>query len=286
MSQPMMRRSTGDGVGIALAIWEGKGKTVFCVHGIAANCRTWDTVAKSLAPDHFVLAMDLRGRGLSDKPSSGYSILHHCRDLYNVVEEQNIERTVIIGHSLGAMIGLAFGAQHPERVEHLVLIDGGGILSKEQTEKVFRGIQPTLDRLGKVFSTQEAYLEFMKKNPLLQPWTPALEAYYLYEIEEVGEGVRSRVNPEHIKEEAENLSKVNLAEFYPLIQCPVLILRATEGMLTKNDILLPDEAVEKMLKEIPDARCVNIEGTNHYSIVLQPNTVRDETVKSFLMEER
>lgn len=64
----MMRRSTGDGVGIALAIWEGKGKTVFCVHGIAANCRTWDTMATSLAPKYPVLAMDLRGRGFQINP--------------------------------------------------------------------------------------------------------------------------------------------------------------------------------------------------------------------------
>ena len=84
-----------------------------------------------------------------------------------------------MGHSLGALIGLVFAAQYPDRVDRLILADGGGKLTKKQTEKVFAGIQHTLDRLGKVFPSREAYLGLMKKNPLLQPWSPALETYYL-----------------------------------------------------------------------------------------------------------
>jgi pimeloyl-ACP methyl ester carboxylesterase len=241
-------------------------------------------MAKALAPRYRIIAMDLRGRGLSEKPPTGYSIAHHCQDIRVLLENLGVERAVIMGHSLGALIALAFGAKHPERVECLILVDGAGKLSAEQTEKVFAGIQPTLDRLGKVFPSSEAYLDLMKKNPLLQPWSPALETYYLYEIEDVEDGVRSRVQPEHIKEEAENLGNLDVAEFYPQIKCPVLILRATEGMLGPDDILLPKKVVERMLQEIPDARCVDLQGSNHYSIVLQPNEARDQAIRSFLEE--
>ncbi len=81
MADPIMKRTVGDGVEIALAVWEGKGKTVFCVHGISASSRCWDNVAGALIPQHEVLAMDLRGRGLSEKPASGYSVSHH----YNIL---------------------------------------------------------------------------------------------------------------------------------------------------------------------------------------------------------
>jgi pimeloyl-ACP methyl ester carboxylesterase len=117
---------------------------------------------------------------------------------------------------------------------------------------------------------------------MLKPWTRALERYYLYELEEVEGGVRSRVEPEHIKEEADNLTNYTVAEFYPRIECPVLILRAPEGMTTPDNILLPEEALEKMLREIPNARHVDIPGANHYSIVMQPDKGRDAAILAFL----
>jgi pimeloyl-ACP methyl ester carboxylesterase len=226
--------------------------------------------------------LDLRGRGLSEKPASGYSISYHCRDIHALLKHENINQVVILGHSLGALIGLEFAAKFPEAVDRLILVDGGGQLSGEQRKKVFAGIQPTLDRLGKIFPSNEAYLDLMKRNPLLQPWTPMLEAYYLYELEDAGGGVRSRVKAEHIKEEAENLAGYDVTEFYPRIKCPVLILRAPEGMTTPDNILLPEQALDKMLREIPDARYVDIAGSNHYSIVMQPDKGRDKAILDFL----
>ena len=257
-------------------------KTVLCVHGISASCRCWDNIAEALTLQHSVLAMDLRGRGLSEKPASGYSVSHHCRDIDALLKHQNINQVIILGHSLGALIGLELAARFPGKVERLILVDGGGQLTKEQREKVFAGIQPTLDRLGKIFLSKEAYLDLMKNNPLLKPWTHALEKYYLYELEEVEGGVRSRVKPEHIKEEADNLTDYTVAEFYPRIECPVLILRAPEGMTTPDNILLPEEALAKMLREIPDVRYVDIAGSNHYSIVMQPDKGRDAAILAFL----
>ena len=282
MTGPIMKRTAGDGVELALAVWEGKGKTVFCVHGISGSCRCWDNVAEALSPQHHVLAMDLRGRGLSEKPAAGYSISHHCRDIHTLLKHENIGQVVMLGHSLGALIGLEFAAEFPESVDRLILVDGGGQLSAEQRKKVFAGIQPTLDRLGKIFPSDEAYLNLMKRNPLLQPWTPMLEAYYRYELEEADGGVRSRVKAEHIKEEAENLTGYDVTAFYSRIRCPVLILRAPEGMIKPDNILLPVEALEKMLQEIPDAKYADIAESNHYSIVMQPDKGRDKVILDFL----
>jgi len=281
MIEPVMKKATGDGVEIALAVWEGRGKPVLCVHGISASCRCWDNVAAGLIPRYKVLAMDLRGRGFSEKPASGYSVSYHCRDIHALLNHANIDQVVLLGHSLGALIGLEFAARYPDKVERLILVDGGGQLTEEQRKNVFAGIQPTLDRLGKVFPSKEAYLELMKNNPLLYPWTRELENYYLYELEEVDGGVRSRVKAEHIREEAGNLTNYDITEFYPRIKCPVLILRAPEGMTTPYNILLPQEALDKMLQEIPDVKFVDIPGTNHYSIVMHPQKSRDEVILEF-----
>jgi pimeloyl-ACP methyl ester carboxylesterase len=284
MDNPEMIRTRGDGIDIQLALWNGEGRAIICVHGLTANCRCWDTMAASLAPRYKLIALDLRGRGLSEKPPGGYGVEQHCRDIEAVIENLGIERPVIVGHSLGALIALALTARRPEKTAGLVLVDGAGSLSEEQLEKVLTGIKPALDRLGLVFPSFEAYTARLKQAPFLNPWSEALERYFRYEIEDVPDGVRSRVRPEHILEEIENLKKVNAADYYPRIRCPVLILRATEGTLSPDDRVLPESAVQRMLKEIPDARCVPIDGTNHYSILFQPNPTRDDAVDNFLTE--
>ena len=285
MSEPRMVKAKGDGIKIQLAIWEGKGKQILCVHGITANSRFWDCLASALSPHHRVIAMDLRGRGLSDKPPTGYSIGNHCKDILALMNDQNLKRPVLMGHSLGAFISLVFAARYPKKIDRLILVDGGGKLSKAQMAKVFAGIKPSLDRLGQVFPSWEAYLAQMKQAPYLQPWNSYMETYFRYEVEKVKRGVRSRVHPKHIEEEAKNLGKVDSRKFYKRVKVPTLILRATKGMLAKDDLLLPENVVERMVREIPNAKRVDIEGANHYSILFQPNKKRDkQAILEFLSE--
>ena len=286
MPKPVMTRVKGNGIRIQLAVWEGTGNEILCIHGLTANCRCWDLIASSLSPRHRVIAMDLRGRGLSDHPPSGYSIEHHCADILSLMEEMNLKRPVLMGHSLGAFISLIFGAQYPQKVDRLILVDGGGKLSDEQMAKVFAGIKPSLDRLGRVFPSFESYISLMKQASFMQPWNSYLESYFRYEVEEVEGGVRSRVQPEHIREEAANLKKVDTGQFYGKISSPTLILRATNGMLAEDDLVLPKEVAERMAGEIPNVKQVDLEGTNHYSILFQPNKKRDQVILKFLENVR
>jgi pimeloyl-ACP methyl ester carboxylesterase len=282
MSEPIMKKVEGHGIKINLAVWEGAGKPILCIHGITANCRCWDTLAQSLAPEYQVMAMDLRGRGQSDKPPQGYALEYHLQDINCLLDDLGLHRAVIMGHSLGAFIGLAFAAEYPDRIDHLILVDGGGDLSKDQMEKVFAGIKPALDRLGQVFPSAEAYLDKMKAAPYIQPWSSVTETYYRYEIEVIEGGVQTNIAPAHIQEEAENIRKVDCAPYYPRIKSEVLILRAPNGLLSQDDILLPEDVIHKMILEIPHAARFDVEGMNHYGIVFQPHAARDEAIREFL----
>jgi pimeloyl-ACP methyl ester carboxylesterase len=277
-----MFKARGDNVEIQVAEWEGAGETVLCIHGLTSNCRSFDVVAGGLTPRHRVLAMDLRGRGLSDKPDTGYSIDHHCRDIAAVAADLGLEIFHLLGHSLGAYIALAYAARHQDQVKGLILMDGGADLTPEQWGKVSAGIKPSLDRLGKVFPTLEAYLESVKQAPFLQPWNEAAESYFRYESEAVAGGRKSRINPLHVLEERGNLATFRPADFYPRIACPVLILRATEPMVTGEDHVLPAEAMPALLEALPQARLVNLPGMNHYSVVLQPCPPLTQAVLDFL----
>lgn len=282
MTEPIMRKVNGDGIAMQMAIWEGKGRQVLCIHGLTANCRCWDVMASSLTPENTILAIDLRGRGLSDKPSAGYAMRHHTQDILCVLDELKQEKIVLMGHSLGAFISLAFAAHYPERTEKIILMDGGGQLTQDQWEKVTVAIKPSLDRLGQVFPSFDAYVVHMKRAPFLQPWSQAIEDYFQYESEAVEGGLRSRINPEHIREEIQNIQQEVPSAYYPKVSCPVLILRATNGILSRDDLVLPESAVEKMVSEIPNAHCLNVDGTNHFSILFQPNEMRDKAIQKFI----
>ena len=282
MSEPVMKRVKGDGVKINLAVWEGEGKPILCIHGITANCRSWDVLAPALTPKHRMIAMDLRGRGQSDKPATGYSMDHHMKDIIGILDEMGLEKAVLMGHSLGAFISLAFGARHADRVDRIILVDGGGKLSEEQFDEVFKAIKPALDRLGQVFPSAEAYLEKMRSAPYIHPWSDAIERYYRYELDETEGGVKCNIDPQHIQEEAGNVRKVSPDEFYAKVPSKVLILRATKGLFTEKDLLLPEPVVERMVEEIPNASRFDVEGTNHYGIVFQPHGSRDRAILEFL----
>jgi pimeloyl-ACP methyl ester carboxylesterase len=282
MNEPIMKKTKGHGINIQVAIWEGAGKEILCIHGLTANCRFWDCLANALSPRHKLIAMDLRGRGLSDKPSTGYSIDSHCKDVLALMDDLGLERPVLMGHSLGAFISLVFAAQTPQRVDRLILVDGGGKLTETQMAKVFAGIKPSLDRLGKIFHSFEDYISQMKQAPYLQPWNSFMEKYFQYEVEEVEGGVRSRVHPKHIEEEAQNLGKVDSTQFYQKVISPTLILRATKGMLAKDDFVLPEDVADRMVREMPRAKRVDVEGVNHYTILFQPDEKRDQAILHFL----
>jgi pimeloyl-ACP methyl ester carboxylesterase len=282
MNEPIMKKTKGHGINIQVAIWKGAGKEILCIHGLTANCRFWDCLANALSPRHRLIAMDLRGRGLSDKPPTGYSIDSHCKDVLALMDDLGLERPVLMGHSLGAFISLVFAAQTPQRVDRLILVDGGGKLTETQMAKVFAGIKPSLDRLGKIFHSFEDYISQMKQAPYLQPWNSFMEKYFQYEVEEVEGGVRSRVHPKHIEEEAQNLGKVDSTQFYQKVISPTLILRATKGMLAKDDFVLPEDVADRMVHEMPNAKRVDVKGVNHYTILFQPDEKRDQAILHFL----
>ncbi len=281
--EPRYQMAPGYGIRIALAEWQGQEPAVLCVHGLTANCRCWDGVAGSLSPRHRVLGIDLRGRGRSDAPDTGYSLEQHCRDIRRVLESRSVSPIVLMGHSLGAAVALAFAASCPDMARGLILVDGGGKLEEEQMETVLQGISPSLERLGRIYSSIQDYLAEMKRSPHFEPWNEVCEAYFRYELQEVEGGVSCRIQPDHIREEVENLRQVDISEYYGRIYAPVLILRARKGLLGGDQgLLLPQNAVRRMQQEMPRAECVELEGTDHYSILFQPNPERDRAILDFL----
>jgi len=74
---------------------------------------------------------------------------------------------------------------------------------------------------------------------------------------------------------------VEADRFYERVSCETLILRAKHGLLSDRDIVMPDEVVERMVREIPRASRVDFE-TNHFILVFDPIPERDRAILDFL----
>src|SRR5258708_3997884 len=121
-----------NGITLHVATWGAfttPERAVVLVHGITASHLNWSEFGPHLAARGWdVIAPDLRGRGLSAKPPHGYGVPYHANDLLSLCDHFGLARMNLVGHSLGAMIGLFLGAIHPECIAKLVLIDAGGKL--------------------------------------------------------------------------------------------------------------------------------------------------------------
>lgn len=97
----------------------GHGAPVALVHAGIADLRMWDAVVPALARRHRVLRHDLRGFGQSAPVPGEFS---HRGDLSALLDRLGIERTAVVGASLGGRIAIDLALAHPERVSAVVLL--------------------------------------------------------------------------------------------------------------------------------------------------------------------
>jgi pimeloyl-ACP methyl ester carboxylesterase len=101
----------------------GAGPAVVLLHGYGETGDMWAPMAADLARDHTVVVPDLRGLGLSSKPSGGFDKKTQSGDVVGVLDALKIERADVVTHDIGNMVGFSFAAQNPRRVNRFVLID-------------------------------------------------------------------------------------------------------------------------------------------------------------------
>ncbi len=255
-------------------------KSVVLVHGLTANSHEWVKLGGRLSQEGFhVVAPDLRGRGLSSKPAHGYGIPFHTADLLSLFDSLGLDKVSIVGHSLGGAIGLYMAALFPERASKFILVDIGVRIPSD----TLAAISASLNRLGQVFPSLDAYLELCRKIPYFT-WNDFWEAYFRYDAEARSDGtVISRVPKSAIQEEISTNATINADLLVPLVRAPTLIVRATEGTLGPDKgLLLPREEASRLTGLIKNSQVREIPKTNHYTIVISEDFERE--VSSFLQD--
>jgi len=116
--------------GYRIRFWEqGEGATtVLLLHGISCSVLEWEHNIAALAQHHRVIALDLLGCGLSDKPVDGhYDMQAQARFVFDFMDTMGLSSVHMVGNSMGGCIAMECAAMYPERVKSLVLSAPAGI---------------------------------------------------------------------------------------------------------------------------------------------------------------
>jgi pimeloyl-ACP methyl ester carboxylesterase len=96
------------------------------LHGVGQTCHTWDLFAAAMAPHFHVMAFDQRGHGDTDwAPDKDYTRKVMVSDVAAFTQALGLNRFFLTGMSMGGANSLSFTANHPDRVEALVVVDVG-----------------------------------------------------------------------------------------------------------------------------------------------------------------
>lgn len=122
-----------------------KGEPLILLHGIGAASDIWEPLFPMCLNNYFTFALDFPGFGQSEEikpvivPDNFVEVVDYITQIHN------IDRAILIGHSMGGLVAAAYASQEPEKVAKLVLIDSGGfnrifplykVVSSEFSEKI------------------------------------------------------------------------------------------------------------------------------------------------------
>lgn len=127
--EPVNRSITVNGIKLNYFDWEGPGPSIVMLHGTTSYGRSWDFTARPLSSAFRILALDQRGHGDSDKPPAGYAGEDYVADLAGFIDALGITPCILVGKSLGGRVAITYGGLYPNKVSHIVLVNGPHFVS-------------------------------------------------------------------------------------------------------------------------------------------------------------
>ncbi len=103
---------------------EGEGPVVVLIHGFASSLGAWTGLRKSLAPNHRVIALDLKGFGWTDRPEGDYSPRTQAALVWGLLAKLGVKDPVtLVAHSWGSSVALEMALSKGDRVKKIALYD-------------------------------------------------------------------------------------------------------------------------------------------------------------------
>jgi len=254
----------------------GEGSPVVLIHGMGSDHTVWEGLIPLLKENYRVIAVDLRGHGLSSKTSGPYTIELFAKDICLFLDSLNIDQAHFMGHSMGGVVLQELAVRHPERFKSLTLISSFAcidtpleeVLTNLKDILIEEGYKAFFDECLKVANSPE----FIRKNRVL-----------FSKIRDENSricSVSSIVDTINACLDIKLCCDVNLADSIKEdtikdIRIPTLVIAGDE------DVFTPTHHGLKIHESIPNSRMEIIEGGCHNLLVEKPVEICS-VIKQFL----
>ena len=241
---------------------DATGGDLLLLHGLASTSHIWDLVAPDLPRELRILALDQRGHGESEQPDSGYDFPTIVDDLVGFLAAVGAGRPpVLVGHSWGASVVLAYAAAHSGQVAGVVLVDGGLSSPGERwswDQTVERLTPPAIDGM------RWTDLRDRMRSRAIPGDDPRIEAVMrsLFHVDEDGR-IRRRFRVPNHMQVVRALWEHRPLEDLRLVTCPVLALPARQESDDPSWSAAKTQAAERAQQTHADLRVHWFEDTIH-----------------------
>ena len=230
---------------------------VVVLHGGNQSAHSWDLVSLHLASRYHVFALDQRGHGDSEwHRAADYSVEAMASDLEAFLEALSLERPVLLGHSMGGMVTLAFSLRRPDLPRAIGIVDVGPVLNDAGTQIIGEFVHRNVE-----FDDMEVFLDRVEQYDPYRSRTH-MERTLKYNLLRRADGRyvsktdRRRFWPEGEEKHARLRGLPDLKEL-AVLDFPALIFRGAE-----SQVLLPEAAAE-FAAALPNARLATVADCGH-----------------------
>jgi pimeloyl-ACP methyl ester carboxylesterase len=263
-----------DGIVLAyIDMGDPAGPPVVLIHGFTDNARDWVPMLPFLSAHDRLIVVDIRGHGKSSKPECCYSRLDFAYDIKLLLDVLDIDKTDVVGHSLGSLIAQTFAEYWPQRTRRVVLISSMG------------GRRPTAQAAprepGYVAAIRNLKEPVDPNSPFMIAWwdspTP-VDADFIRRERQDAAAIPLRVWLAVIDQSlSARTAYVDLQNTLPRLKAPTLLIWGS-----KDPIM--DEGLRQTLRKgLPAAKVKIFEGLGHNPFWEQPASVA-AVVQGFLDE--
>ncbi len=117
----------------------GEGEPLIIMHGLFGTLLNWNNQIKALSQDYQVIAVDMRNHGKSPQSDEiDYPLM--ASDIVELLQELNIQKAHILGHSMGGKAAMQLALNHPDLIEKLIIVDIAPVNYTPHHEDVFKGL--------------------------------------------------------------------------------------------------------------------------------------------------
>ena len=235
----------------------GEGEPLLLIPGLGVTAAVWEPIAPELAEHFSLILVDNRGMGRSVAKREPATLNDFCSDLVELLDHLQIERSHVLGLSLGGVIAHRFAVDHAARVDRLVLAS-----CTDKFTPYLRHVALLLGQtLRNLRSTAFARtMEVMGTSPTYMDSQPDLVE------ERIKEKCAQKIPPRAIGRQLRCLAGSEVENHDPIV-APTLVIAG------EHDFLIPNCYAREMASRIPGSRFVQIPGGGHNPLVECPNEV-------------